>query len=64
MEVARETFEDQGLHDLESDGGLFVILEDLCEDRFDILAKAASFKAGLELLELFTTIHGPRAQVA
>lgn len=64
MEVARQTFEDQGLHDLESDGGLFVILEDVCEDRFEILAKAASFKAGLELLQLFTTIHGPTAEAA
>lgn len=64
MEISRQTFDDQGLCDLEGDGGLFVILEDESENRFDVLAKAASFSAGLELLNLFTTIHGPSAEAA
>lgn len=64
MEISRQTFEDQRLCDLEGDGGLFVILEDESEDRFDILAKAASFDAGVALLNLFSTIHGPTSEAA
>ena len=52
-EISRKTFEDQGLNELESDGGLFVVLEDSLEERFEVLAKAASIWAGLTLLELF-----------
>jgi hypothetical protein len=53
MEIARRTFEDQRLEDLESDSGLFLILEDSRENRFQVLAKAASFNAGRSMLELF-----------
>jgi hypothetical protein len=52
MEIARRTFEDQRLEDLESDSGLFLILEDTRENRFQVLAKAASFGAGRSMLEL------------
>ncbi|MGQ3016332.1 hypothetical protein [Phenylobacterium sp.] len=52
MEIARQTFEDQRLEDLESDGGLFLILEDSRENRFQVLAKAASHSAGRAMLEL------------
>jgi hypothetical protein len=55
MEIARQTFEDQRLEDLESDSGLFLILEDNREKRFQVLAKAASFGAGRDMLELFAT---------
>lgn len=55
MEIARKTFEDQRLEDLESDSGLFLILEDSRENRFQILAKAASFSAGCSMLELFAS---------
>ena len=55
MEIARATFEDQGLEDLESDGGLFLILEDLNTNRFQVLAKAASVHAGRSMLELFAS---------
>ncbi len=45
-EISRKTFEDQDLDQLESDGGLFVVLEDHSEGRFEVLAKAASIWAG------------------
>jgi hypothetical protein len=51
-EVSRKTFEDQAVQDLESDGGLFLVLEDASEGSFEILAKAASFWAGESLLRL------------
>lgn len=52
-EISRNTFEEQALSQLESDGGLFVVLEDHAEGRFEVLAKAASTWAGAELLNLF-----------
>ena len=51
-EIARKIFDDQGLDDLESDGGLFVVLEDDLSGRFDVLAKAASSDSGQSLLEI------------
>jgi len=53
MEISRRTFEDQGLADLESDNGLFLVLEDDKDNRFQVLAKVASASAGLYMLELF-----------
>lgn len=52
MEISRRTFEDQRLDDLESDSGLFLILEDRNENRFQVLAKAASVGAGRSMLQL------------
>jgi hypothetical protein len=59
-EISRETFCDQGLESLESDSGLFVVLEDIKKGTFDILAKAASPSTGAELLNLFAFALGPR----
>ena len=53
-EISRSTFDDQALDDLGSDGGVFVVLEDCAEGRFDVLAKAASFWAGEALLDLYS----------
>lgn len=55
MEISRSTFEDQRLGDLESDSGLFLILEDAKGDRFEVLAKAASAQAGRSMLDLFAS---------
>lgn len=52
-EISKATFDDQGIDELESDCGLFVVLEDTQEQRFDILAKAASLITGTALLDLF-----------
>jgi hypothetical protein len=52
-EISRATFEDQALAELGGDGGLFLVLEDCAEGRFDVLAKAASVFAGQALLEMF-----------
>ena len=52
-EVSRATFDDQAIDGLENDCGLFVVLEDTQDHRFDILAKASSFLGGAALLELF-----------
>lgn len=52
-EISRATFDDQALDELGSDGGLFVVLEDCAEGRFEVLAKAASASLGATLLELF-----------
>ena len=52
-EVSKATFEDQAIEGVESDEGLFVVLEDTQEQRFDILAKAVSLLSGAALLELF-----------
>jgi hypothetical protein len=52
-EISNVTFEDQALDDLGGDGGVFVVLEDCVEGRFDVLAKAASIWAGEALLDLF-----------
>ena len=51
-EISRVTFEDQALDDLGGDGGVFVVLEDSAEGKFDVLAKAASAWAGQTLLTL------------
>ncbi|WOH79011.1 hypothetical protein RX327_24225 [Bradyrhizobium sp. BEA-2-5] len=52
-EISRATFDDQALDELGGDGGVFVVLEDCAEGRFDVLAKAASAWAGQNLLNLF-----------
>jgi hypothetical protein len=52
-EISRVTYDDQALDDLGSDGGVFVVLEDEAEGRFEVLAKAASIWAGHALLDLF-----------
>ncbi len=52
-EISRVTYDDQALDDLGGDGGVFVVLEDCAEGRFDVLAKAASVWAGEALLALF-----------
>jgi hypothetical protein len=51
-EISRATFDDQALDDLGSDGGVFVVLEDSADGKFEVLAKAASKWAGESLLEL------------
>lgn len=51
-EISRATFEDQALDDLGGDGGVFVVLEDCAEGKFEVLAKAASIWAGESLLQL------------
>lgn len=54
-EISRRTFEEQSLHDeLESDCGLFVVLEDTMAGTFDVLAKVVSESAGLRMIEMFT----------
>ncbi|WP_306026627.1 hypothetical protein [Oceaniradius stylonematis] len=60
-EVSRETFFGQGLESLENDSGLFVVLEDTTTGAFDILAKAASPASGVDLLNLFARMIGPRS---
>lgn len=52
-EISRATFDDQALDELGGDGGVFVVLEDTNEGKFEVLAKAASAWAGEALLELF-----------
>ena len=59
-EISRKTFSDQGLESLESDNGLFVVLEDTINGTFNILAKAASPTSGAELLNLFASTLRPR----
>jgi hypothetical protein len=51
-EISQVTFDDQALDNLGSDGGVFVVLEDCAEGRFEVLAKAASIWAGEALLDL------------
>lgn len=51
MEISRQTFEDHRVADLESDNGLFLILEQ--GRSMEILAKAASPAAGRSMLSLF-----------
>lgn len=63
-EVSRKTFDDQGIEDLESDGGLFIVLEDEADGRFEIIAKAASFLAGESLLQLIGALVGRLPQPA
>jgi len=52
-EISRVTYDDQALDDLGGDGGVFVVLEDCAEGKFEVLAKAASIWAGEALLDLF-----------
>jgi hypothetical protein len=52
-EISRATFDDQALDDLGGDGGVFVVLEDRAEQKFEVLAKASSIWAGEILLDLF-----------
>jgi hypothetical protein len=52
-EISRVTFDDQALDDLGSDGGVFVVLEDEIEGKFEVLAKASSIWSGQALLGLF-----------
>ena len=59
-EVSRQTFYDQGLESLESDSGLFVVLEDTANGAFEILAKAASPASGISLFNLFARSIGPK----
>ena len=54
-EISRATFEDQALDELGGDGGVFIVLEDLVERKFEVLAKAASVWAGEALLDLLAT---------
>lgn len=51
-EISRTTFDDQALDELGGDGGVFVVLEDSAEGKFEVLAKAASKWAGESLLNL------------
>jgi hypothetical protein len=52
-EISRATYDDQALDELGGDGGVFVVLEDTDEGKFEVLAKAASMWAGEALLVLF-----------
>jgi hypothetical protein len=52
-EISRVTYDDQALDELGGDGGVFVVLEDTQEGKFEVLAKAASTWAGAALLDLF-----------
>jgi hypothetical protein len=52
-EISRITYDDQALDDLGGDGGVFVVLEDEVEGKFEVLAKAASLWAGQSLFEVF-----------
>jgi len=55
-EISRVTFEDQALDDLGGDGGVFVVLEDVAEGTFEVLAKATSIWAGESLLNIIANI--------
>jgi len=52
-EISKLTYDDQALDDLGGDGGVFVVLEDEAEGKFEVLAKAASMWSGEALLSLF-----------
>lgn len=58
-EISRRTFEEQSLDHLESDYGLFVVVEDTVANTFDVLAKVASFSAGVRMIEMFTRAATP-----
>jgi hypothetical protein len=51
-EISRSTYESQDLHELGSDNGLFVVLEDCSEGTYDVLAKVVSIFAGQTLMEM------------
>jgi len=52
-EISRATFDDQAIDEVGGDGGVFVVLEDTAEGKFEVLAKAVSMWAGESLLALF-----------
>jgi hypothetical protein len=54
-EISRVTFEEQTLDDLGGDGGVFVVLEDIAEGTFEVLAKATSIWAGESLLNIIAS---------
>jgi hypothetical protein len=59
-EISRVTFEDQTLDELGGDGGVFVVLEDVAEGTFEVLAKATSIWAGESLLNIIaSTLRKP-----
>ena len=65
-EISRETFESQALHELGTDNGLFLCIEDCAEGTFDVVAKAASGLAGHRLFQALSralTTRPPRFQV-
>lgn len=65
-EISRETFESQALHELGTDNGLFLCLEDCAEGTFDVVAKAASGFAGQRLLQALSQAliaRTPRLQI-
>lgn len=62
-EISRRTFCEQALESLESDDGLFVVLEDTSRGAFEILAKAASPATGAQLLDLLARALRPLALV-
>ena len=63
-EISEATFEDQALDGLGGDGGVFVVLEDCAEGRFEVLAKAASVWAGEALLDLFAETLAKRPMLS
>jgi hypothetical protein len=58
-EISRHAFEEQDLSELESDSGLFVVLEDVLAGSFDVLAKVASQTAGQALIRLLSRSARP-----
>jgi hypothetical protein len=59
-EISRVTYDDQALDDLGGDGGVFVVLEDVAEGTFEVLAKATSIWAGESLLNIIAnTLRRP-----
>jgi hypothetical protein len=52
-EISRFTYDDQAIDELGGDGGVFVVLENEAEGKFEVLAKAASIWAGEALLNLY-----------
>jgi hypothetical protein len=62
-EISRATFEDQALDELGGDGGVFVVLEDTAEGKFEVLAKAVSIWTGEALLELFARNMRPHLRL-
>jgi len=63
-EISRHTFEDQSLDDLGTDGGLFVVLEDTSDGKFEVLAKASSAWAGASLLSMMAEALRPKSHLA
>jgi hypothetical protein len=51
-EISRATYEDQALDEVGGDSGVFVVLEDCLDGKFQVLAKAVSTFAGAALLDL------------